>query len=150
MRGVADSCKVAVSCCLPRCIALPMEDLSSLTHTTGLDVERGLRLFGGQAAVYREALHEFVALYAGGLPAIEAYLDSPTDGHLAAARREAHAVGGAGAALGSQTVERLAQEFEACVRQPASRRAAPAEPAIELRREVARLVSALAARLERG
>ncbi len=127
---------------------MPPGEPSSLPHLTGLDVDRGLRLFGGQAAVYREALQDFVQLYENGLPGIAAYLDKPTDDNLTPAQREVHAVGGAGAALGATVIERLAQAFEGQVRGAAVTGAEHAALLAGLRHEVAVLVTALRAQLE--
>lgn len=127
---------------------MPIGTATTLPQVKGLDVARGLRLFAGQAAVYRESLQEFARLYGAGLPRVESYLDSPTDDHLAQARHEVHAVGGAAAALGASVIEQLAQEFETRARRPPGEAADAALPLAGLRRELALLTGALRAQLE--
>lgn len=121
---------------------------SALFQVKGLDVARGLRFFGGHTTVYCEALQDFVGLYADGLPGVDAYLQENTDTHLAQACREAHAVGGAAAALGAVVLEQLAQEVETRLRGH-TEHAEDAVPVLAgLRHELSSLVRALKARLE--
>lgn len=90
----------------------------ALPALKGLDTARGLRLFAGQAAVYREVLQDFSAQYAQGIAGASAWLSQPTPEQLTPLRRAVHSLGGAGAAIGATEIERLSKAFEGALREP--------------------------------
>jgi HPt (histidine-containing phosphotransfer) domain-containing protein len=75
--------------------------MAHLTQVSGLDTNAGLRLCGGNWAIYRRALEAFAASYARGLPA------SP-NGNLDL-RARAHSIAGAGSVIGATDLAMMAQ-----------------------------------------
>jgi len=74
-----------------------------------LDVALGLRLFDGQAALYRRTLRHFADQYAGGIADWPAWI---ANGEWAELRRAAHTLQGLGATLGAQGLHRVALALE--------------------------------------
>ncbi|CAN5556295.1 hypothetical protein BH09PSE5_BH09PSE5_44350 [soil metagenome] len=94
--------------------AVVVNETPDLSGIEGLDLSRGLAMFGSREDVYRRALSQYVDIYAKGLPCVE--------GHLAgngvsrdALRAEVHALGGASAAMGASGIESRAQAIDAAL-----------------------------------
>ncbi|MES3015267.1 MAG: PAS domain-containing protein, partial [Pseudomonadota bacterium] len=97
-----------------------------------LDTRRGLAFFAGNQAVYQSALRHFAALYADGVPSLDAWLAAPTASALDALRRDLHSVGGASSVIGAQTVADMAASIGAGLSQGAADGAALVRFAAEL------------------
>jgi PAS domain S-box-containing protein len=92
----------------------PPTDL--LEGIAALDVARGMSLFAGQRALYRQALGYFVDLYGDGLAAVDRFVDGQPGATREAAGREIHSMGGAAAALGAVELESSAHHIDGMVR----------------------------------
>jgi CheY-like chemotaxis protein/HPt (histidine-containing phosphotransfer) domain-containing protein len=113
----------------PRLLAVP-----------GLDVEAGLRSIRGRVDSYRRLLRQFAANHASDVEAIRREFEQ---GNLKAIGTLAHALKGVTGMLGASSVQRLAAELEASVRE--QRRAQDIESRISLlAAELTPLVDALA------
>jgi two-component system sensor histidine kinase/response regulator len=84
--------------------------LARLAAIEGLDVRRGLEVFGGQAETYLRVLHSFAATYATGMPQIDQALAVGSPAALAAA---GHSLRGASSSIGAKRLEGLAGALEA-------------------------------------
>ncbi len=91
-----------------------LADPAELPVLHGLDVEVGLRSVGGRVASLRRLLGRFAETHAGECARIEAALAA---GQAQEARRLAHSLKGAAAALGAETVRAAAAELEAGIRE---------------------------------
>jgi len=88
----------------------------ALEGIAALDVARGMSLFAGQRALYRQALGYFVDLYGDGLAAVDRFVDGQPGATREAAGREIHSMGGAAAALGAVELESSAHHIDGMVR----------------------------------
>lgn len=75
----------------------------------GYDVVRGLQLTGGDGALLERVLRRYVQSYASGAPALIA---AAAAGDVAACRSASHALRGASAAVGAQTLAAQLQSLE--------------------------------------
>ena len=84
--------------------------LDRLAAIEGLDLDCGLDLFGGNQAMYLRVLQNFAAVYADGMPAIDAALAADSLADLASA---GHSLRGASASIGATGIEAMAGDLEA-------------------------------------
>ncbi|TDP73295.1 response regulator [Roseateles toxinivorans] len=91
------------------------ESLAGLQRIPGLDWTRALQQFGGRAESLQRVLRQFVLLYRDGLPDLDVHLYR---GALPEARRLAHSLKGASAAIGATRVQALAAALEAMLNVP--------------------------------
>ncbi|HEX6020137.1 MAG TPA: ATP-binding protein, partial [Burkholderiaceae bacterium] len=111
--------------------------------TSGLDESALSRYFADRTEVYKRALRHFALSYRDGIAVLNAPLTPDT---LDAARRQAHSLKGASAAIGAPALAAHAASFERDVQDgvAAGQLAAGAQA---LRRELAQVVAAIDARL---
>jgi len=124
----------------------------ALQGIDGLDLARGMSLFANQRALYLQALGYFVDLYAGGLAAVNRFIDGAPGATREAAGRDIHSMGGAAAALGAIELENAAHHIDTMVRGERAKQSTDEQLRAELealRDDLARLVAALAAALGR-
>ncbi|MBT9456692.1 MAG: response regulator [Burkholderiaceae bacterium] len=91
------------------------EPSAGLQRIPGLDWTRALQQFGGRAESLQRVLRQFVLLYRDGLPDLDVHLYR---GALPEARRLAHSLKGASAAIGATRVQALAAALEAMLNVP--------------------------------
>jgi len=110
---------------------------------TGLDESALSRYFADRTEVYQRVLRQFALSYRDGIAVLDAPLTPDT---LDAARRQAHSLKGASAAIGAPALAAHAASFERDVQDgvAAGQLAAGAQA---LRRELAQVVAAIDARL---
>nr|WP_316641243.1 response regulator [uncultured Roseateles sp.] len=90
--------------------AVQPEPASGLQRIAGLDWARALQQFGGRAESLRRVLQQFALLYRDGLPDLDVHLYR---GAVPEAKRLAHSLKGASAAIGATRVQALAAALEA-------------------------------------
>jgi HPt (histidine-containing phosphotransfer) domain-containing protein len=81
-----------------------------LAAIDGLDLARGLDLFGGELDLYLRVLRRFVAVYAKGLPELA---PAPGARSLEGLVAAAHSLRGASGAIGATRIEQKALRIEA-------------------------------------
>jgi len=91
------------------------EPAAGLQRIPGLDWARTLQQFGGRAESLQRVLRQFVLLYRDGLPDLDVHLYR---GALPEAKRLAHSLKGASAAIGATRVQALAAALEAMLNVP--------------------------------
>jgi len=97
----------------PAATAPPAGDgLQCLAGIEGFDPAAGLALAGGDAAAFEQLLRAFVAQHADGLPGLDALL---AGGQRQQARRFAHSLKGAAAAIGATGLQEMAASLERAV-----------------------------------
>ncbi|HET7867143.1 MAG TPA: response regulator [Burkholderiaceae bacterium] len=124
----------------------PQAEVDALADIAGLDTARGLSLAGGQAEAYLRGLRQFIMQYSRGFGEIEQAL---LDELFIEPRRMAHSLRGACGLIGATSLHAAAGALEAGI--------SAGEPTGELvtaarsvQQELARLVDALSARLEKA
>ena len=90
------------------------KDTEVLPHIEGLDVEVGLRAVAGRVASLRRLLGRFAETHAGECERIATAL---AEGNATEARRLAHSIKGAAAALGAESVRKAAAGLEQGIRE---------------------------------
>ena len=126
---------------VPRTAAAPAAP-AALPSAPGLDVRRGMKLFGGRSESYLRALRHYVSLYAGGLAELETFRHAPGELQRRALREALHSMGGASAAVGAADLAEQAAALDAKLREGAD--ASTVTPALTaLQQELVGLVRSL-------
>jgi two-component system sensor histidine kinase/response regulator len=93
-------------------------DIAGLPAITGLDTAQGLRTLSGNVAAYTRLLRRFATDHASDIARLRSLLrERVSAGYADEARRIAHTLKGAAGNLGASTVQRLAAELEAALKE---------------------------------
>jgi len=98
----------------PRPAAAGAESRRVLPAIAGLDTTQGLRTLNGNVAAYHQLLRHYAITHAGDMARLRAQL---TSNEREEARRIAHSLKGTSGNMGATTVQRLAAELEAALKQ---------------------------------
>ena len=118
--------------------------LAGLRELEGLSIERGLRFFGDDAQTYREALGQFAAMYADGIPGGAAVNADATSEARRRLQLEVHSLAGVAAAIGAVALQTDAERAEILLRHMNG------APEAALFERLDRSLAALALRLRAG
>ncbi|MFA4968972.1 MAG: PAS domain S-box protein [Sulfuritalea sp.] len=94
--------------------ASPAPTLAALPAIAGLDAAQGLRTLNGHVASYTQLLRRYATAHAGDMTRLRARLATS---EREEARRIAHTLKGSSGNLGATTVQRMAAELEAALKQ---------------------------------